>query len=160
MDATSRDAPRIVLFPPIIPLVTVVGALLLQWLLPLGILVSLKPGVRFAIAGTLLVAGIAMLLSAARALRTHGTPVLPSLPTVQVVTTGVFALTRNPMYVGGSLAMFGGAVLGGLDWVPLLYVLTFPLLHYGVVLPEEAYLERKFGDRFRYYSASVPRYLF
>jgi protein-S-isoprenylcysteine O-methyltransferase Ste14 len=32
------------------------------------------------------------------------------------------------------------------------------VLHYGVVLREERYLERKFGDDYRRYKASVPRY--
>jgi protein-S-isoprenylcysteine O-methyltransferase Ste14 len=32
------------------------------------------------------------------------------------------------------------------------------ILHYGVVLREERYLERKFGEAYRLHKASVPRY--
>jgi protein-S-isoprenylcysteine O-methyltransferase Ste14 len=35
---------------------------------------------------------------------------------------------------------------------------SLPLLHYGIILPEERYLERKFGDEYRRYKTTAPRY--
>jgi len=35
---------------------------------------------------------------------------------------------------------------------------SLPLVHYGIILREERYLERKFGDEYRRYNAKVPRY--
>jgi len=32
-------------------------------------------------------------------------------------------------------------------------------MHFGIVLPEEEYLDRKFGDAYRQYKAAVPRYV-
>jgi protein-S-isoprenylcysteine O-methyltransferase Ste14 len=84
--------------------------------------------------------------------------VKPSLPTLKLVTSGVYAWTRNPFYVGGSAMLLGSALATGLDWMPMLYVASFVLLHYGVVLPEENYLQRKFGDAYRQYQTSAPRY--
>ena len=46
----------------------------------------------------------------------------------------------------------------GLDWALLCFLASLPVLHYGVVLREERYLERKFGDQYRRYKESVPRY--
>jgi protein-S-isoprenylcysteine O-methyltransferase Ste14 len=49
-------------------------------------------------------------------------------------------------------------LLFDLDWMLLLMLPAFALLHYAVVLREERYLERKFGDAYRRYRISVPRY--
>jgi protein-S-isoprenylcysteine O-methyltransferase Ste14 len=56
-------------------------------------------------------------------------------------------------------ALFGVALLFALDWLVLLIIPSCLLLHFGVVMREERYLERKFGDAYRRYRESVPRYL-
>src|ERR1700730_14056168 len=70
----------------------------------------------------------------------------------------LYAWTRNPMYLGGAIALLGIAIGCALDWVPLLLVLSLPLVHYGIILREERYLEREFGDEYRCYRKKVPRY--
>jgi len=62
------------------------------------------------------------------------------------------------MYFGGSLALFGIAIGFALDWVLLLMIVSLPLVHYGIILREESYLEHKFGDKYRRYKAKVPGY--
>jgi protein-S-isoprenylcysteine O-methyltransferase Ste14 len=37
-------------------------------------------------------------------------------------------------------------------------MVSLPLVHYGIILREERHLERKFGDEYRRYKTSVPRY--
>jgi len=60
-----------------------------------------------------------------------------------------------------SLIPLLGIVIGfALEWAFLLLIASLVLLHYGVVLREERYLERKFGDDYRTYKKSVPRYGF
>jgi protein-S-isoprenylcysteine O-methyltransferase Ste14 len=56
------------------------------------------------------------------------------------------------LYLGLSLAVNTG--WGFFALVPLLLV-----MHYGVVLREERYLEQKFGETYRQYRAEVRRYL-
>jgi len=41
------------------------------------------------------------------------------------------------MYLGGSLVLFGIAIGFAIDWILLLLILSLPLMHYGIVLPEE-----------------------
>lgn len=46
-----------------------------------------------------------------------------------------------------------------LAWMLVLSPLAWLALHFGIVRPEEEYLERTFGDAYRQYKARVPRYL-
>ena len=78
--------------------------------------------------------------------------------TRRLATGGPYAHTRNPLYVGISVALCGIALIFDLDWVMLLMVPSTLFLHFAVVRREERYLERKFGDAYRHYKARVPRY--
>ena len=98
------------------------------------------------------------MIGADRIFQRIGTNVRPSQPTLALATTGMFTWTRNPMYVGGSLALLGIAIGFALDWVYLLLVVSLPFVHYGIILREERYLERKLGDEYRRYKMKVPRY--
>jgi protein-S-isoprenylcysteine O-methyltransferase Ste14 len=134
------------------------AGLVLNFLIPLGLLAHVPFLGRIVMGGIAFVVGIGMAIGAIRIFRRIGTPARPSQPTLVLATTGVFTRTRNPMYVGGSLVLLGIAIGFALDWVLLLLVVSLPLLHYGIILPEERYLERKFGDEYRRYKTTVPRY--
>jgi protein-S-isoprenylcysteine O-methyltransferase Ste14 len=62
------------------------------------------------------------------------------------------------MYVGGSIAALGLALMLASGWMVLLLLLALFVLHYGVVKREERYLEKKFGEAYLRYKATVPRY--
>jgi len=82
----------------------------------------------------------------------------PWRPTRTIAAVGVYARTRNPMYQGFVLLVLGIAVLFRFDWAVLFMMPAIMLIHYGVVLREESYLERRFGDAYRIYLVAVPRY--
>lgn len=154
----SPDAPEVLLFPPLIPLLTLLAGTLLGRWLPQRWLARLRLGWRLGIGGPAILAGLAIAGSGARTLARLGTNINPLQPTLAVATEGVFARTRNPLYVGWGLAFTGLTIGLALDGVLVLLLPSFLLLHYGVVVPEERYLERKFGDLYRRYKARVPRY--
>ena len=158
MTDTSRDTPNVLIFPPLIPLSVLVVGVVLNFFMPLGLLANVQFLGRIVVGTIAFVVGIGMVIGANRIFRRIGTNARPSLPTLTLATTGMFTWTRNPMYVGGSLALLGVAIGFALDWVLLLLVVSLPLVHYGIILREERYLERKFGDEYRRYKALVPRY--
>jgi protein-S-isoprenylcysteine O-methyltransferase Ste14 len=125
----------------------------------LGWLMQLPPGLRIAAGVAVALVGIIILVLGARGLQRHATNVNPYQPSLAIVTDGIYARTRNPIYVGGIAAAVGIAVALALDWVLLLHLLGLPTLHYGVVLHEERYLERKFGEAYCAYKAAVRRYI-
>ncbi len=158
MTDNSSDAPGVIIFPPLIPLLILVAGIVLNIVLPLGLLAHIPFAIRIAVGILAFVVGLGMVISANRIFRNIGTNVRPSQPTLALATTGMFTWTRNPMYVGGSIVLLGIAIGFALDWILLLLVLSLPLVHYGIILREERYLERKFGDEYRRYKKSVPRY--
>jgi protein-S-isoprenylcysteine O-methyltransferase Ste14 len=89
----------------------------------------------------------------------HGTNVNPLLPTTALVTDGLFRRTRNPLYVGILITQYAVAMIFALDWLLLLIIPSWVVLHFAVVMREERYLEGKFGDAYRRYKQRVPRYL-
>jgi protein-S-isoprenylcysteine O-methyltransferase Ste14 len=159
MTAIMPDAPRVAVFPPLLPAASIGASLVLQWRCPLGLYKGAPDLQRLTAGLVLLAVGAALLVSGLRALRRHHTNVLPSRPALELVENGVFRWTRNPMYVGGSIALLACALLFALDWLPLLAIVSFVALHFAIIRREEAYLERAFGARYLQYKARTPRYL-
>ena len=62
------------------------------------------------------------------------------------------------MYQGFFIIVLGIAVVFRIDGAVLMLIPAALLLHYGVVLREERYLARRFGDSYRHYMSTVPRY--
>ena len=88
-----------------------------------------------------------------------GTPIHNSATPTRLVENGPFSRTRNPMYLFGSIAYAGLALLLIEPWSLALLPAVFAATHYGVVLREEAFLERRFGDAYKQYKTRVPRWL-
>jgi protein-S-isoprenylcysteine O-methyltransferase Ste14 len=83
----------------------------------------------------------------------------PWKPTPQVVERGPFRITRNPMYLQMVLVCVGVAVILMNLWVLALTPVCAWLLQRLAILPEEAYLERKFGGTYLAYKSRVRRWL-
>jgi protein-S-isoprenylcysteine O-methyltransferase Ste14 len=76
----------------------------------------------------------------------------------KLVTSGVFAFTRNPIYVAFGFVLFGEFLIAS-NWIMLVYLVAGVALFHRQVLREEAYLREHYGDEFRVYCARVRRYL-
>jgi protein-S-isoprenylcysteine O-methyltransferase Ste14 len=76
----------------------------------------------------------------------------------KLITTGLFGITRNPIYVAFGFVLVGEFLIQP-TWLMLVYMLAgFALLH-RQVLREEAFLREHYGAAFQAYAAHVPRYL-
>lgn len=159
MTKQSDDHPDVIVFPPLIFLAALTIACVLQWLMPLGFTAAINQAWRLGIGAAVIITGAPIMISGRLALMRRGTNVSPLQPTTAIATQGIFQWTRNPLYVGGTLLMIGVALLFALDWLLLLTVPSFSVLHFGVVRREERYLDQKFGDVYRRYKSSAPRYI-
>jgi protein-S-isoprenylcysteine O-methyltransferase Ste14 len=153
---TPADRPGVIARPPLLYGAAFLAFLVLRWLWPMPIFGhgrALWPGLA------LIVLGVAIAIWGINAMRATGTNVDPTLPTTAIVVSGPFRFSRNPLYLALTLA-YSGLTLAFNEWwgvvvlIPLLVV-----MHRGVVVREERYLERKFGERYRQYRSRVRRYL-
>lgn len=159
MMTDTRDTAGVIAPPPLLAVAAIVLGLLLDWLLPAYVLIVLLSwGTRIILGLELIVAGLALMIVARRTFLAAGTNVEPWKPSTMIVTTGVFAWLRNPMYVGGTAALLGLAILLASDWMVVMTAIMALTLHFGVVKREERYLEAKFGEAYLRYKAKVPRY--
>jgi len=79
--------------------------------------------------------------------------------TVQrLVTYGVFAWMRNPLYVGNFLIWIGFTLISGVLWFIPVAVMLFAVEYTLIVRYEEGVLESIFGQEYLRYKATTPRW--
>lgn len=76
----------------------------------------------------------------------------------QLITTGIFAVSRNPIYVGFWLFLLGQLLVFP-NWVPLVYLLAGSWLFHRQVRREEEFLREHYGGEFVEYCGRVRRYV-
>jgi protein-S-isoprenylcysteine O-methyltransferase Ste14 len=76
----------------------------------------------------------------------------------RLVTTGIFALSRNPIYVGFFLFLVGQFLVFP-NWIPLFYLVGATLLFRRQVLREEEFMRQRYGGEYAEYCSRVRRYV-
>ena len=156
--STERDGAAVRVPPPLVYLGGVIAGVVIHWLvlpLPLG----LSAAARIALTAAAALLGILLMGGAIRLFRQTGQDPKPWEPTPEVVSTGVYRFTRNPMYV--SMALLQIAIGVGLanGWILALVPPVLVIVYGTAIRHEEAYLERKFGETYASYKRSVRRWL-
>jgi len=157
----SRDnaTAGVITRPPFLYLGCLILGLILDQVLPQPLTLPETALLLWTAGGGLILLGVAILAAGVRSFSRAATPVPSNQPVRALVTTGLHAWSRNPIYVGMFLIYAGIGLAARSPWV---LILTLPLaitMRYGVVAREEAYLERRFGDAYRGYRARVRRWL-
>lgn len=148
------------LIPP--PLVALFF-LLLAWLLGkwFGLVpFDLPPVWLYGMGFLLLVLGGFFMLAGVSSFRHAGTTVNPKQPqeASKLVTTGIFSVTRNPMYLGLFLLLMSFGLFFS-SWVSLLLPVLFAgYINFFQIIPEEKILAKKFGKKYKDYCADVRRW--
>jgi protein-S-isoprenylcysteine O-methyltransferase Ste14 len=134
-------------------------AIALQLIVP----VSLPHGLlrlAFVLGGAaLIIVGVALVVLARREFARRGQPTDPGRPTTQIVTAGVFSVSRNPLYLGAVCFLVGVALAVNLPWALVFFLPSLVACHYVLIAPEERYLVAKFGEEYRVYAATVHRWI-
>ena len=77
----------------------------------------------------------------------------------RVIKEGLFRISRNPIYIGNGIIGIGFTFLSGFYIAPVLFFLLFMVQYSLVIAYEESVLENRFGDEYREYKKSVPRWI-
>lgn len=153
--AAPNDAPATGMLPPMRLVLFIVGGLVLDWLIPLGL------GHGWGWLGLFFIGGaLALGKWAINTFDKAGTNVPPNKPALAVVTDGPFKYTRNPMYLSMVVLYAGLAMVAD---APLMLLLLTPALWYvldsQVIEAEEEYMDDKFGEKYNLYRDSVRRWI-
>ena len=112
------------------------------------------------IAGAVLFAiGAAIAASALIIFRRARTTTVPGQLSAKLVTWGPYRFTRNPMYVGLTLAYLGEAAMLKQIWPLVVLPLTLAYVNWTVIPLEEARLQEVFGNEYAQYRSRVRRWI-
>ena len=158
--AEPGDAAAVRIFPPAVPLLVIALGIGLERLWPIRLGVELAPPVRHALGAAIALGAVLGLgLWSVVLFRRSGQNENPWKPTPAIVERGPFRVSRNPMYLQMLLACVGVAVFLANVWILLLTPIGAWVIQRLAIRPEEAYLERKFGDDYRAYKRRVRRWI-
>ncbi|MBN2630353.1 MAG: isoprenylcysteine carboxylmethyltransferase family protein [Rhodobacteraceae bacterium] len=141
-----------------LPPVWLMGTLALVWLLDRLAPVGLFGPAGQAVGAAMVIFGLGLTAIAGSQMVLKRTTVIPHERPSALVTTGVFRLSRNPIYLADALILSGVI----LYWdVPLAAPLVFGfmlLIQRRFILPEEALLHDLFGDTFTDWTRRTGRW--
>jgi protein-S-isoprenylcysteine O-methyltransferase Ste14 len=104
-------------------------------------------------------AGVALAVTGVVQVVRHHTTIVPHHPVSALITTGVYRISRNPMYTGLAIAYLGGALLAGSWWPLIILPAVLLAVQRVVIIPEERYLASHFGSAYADYRARIRRWL-
>ena len=154
---TRQDRPSPLPWPPIIYAVTLVAC----WIL--GSLITLPRVPESLIirwfGAVVFLAGVGLGLKGFADLRAAGTTMHPTGTASALVTDGVYARTRNPLYLGALIAFAGLGLALRSTWLLLAVPCVAVALTRLAIEPEEAYLARRVGPAYLAYASRVRRWI-
>lgn len=122
--------------------------------LPIGVPEAFQPlGIAICLFGV----AVAILVNGT--FKRKGTAIEPWKPTTNIITTGFYAWSRNPIYVGFCLFNIGIGIAVNSLWIMLSAIPGAILVYYIAIAKEEVYLEEKFGQEYLDYKARVRRWI-
>ncbi|MGI9438469.1 MAG: methyltransferase family protein [Parvibaculales bacterium] len=144
------------IYPPLMVLGGIITQLLIGYVAPVRpILDALWQYIGLG----LMVLGFAIILLAARGFRKNETTIIPDGQPSALMENGLFAYSRNPIYVAMAVLLTGSGLAVGHIWA-LAIVPIFVLLVQRIwIVKEEENLEAEFGQIYRNYKMRVRRWL-
>ena len=149
--------PNRIPWPPILFIVAALVAVGLGMVVP-GPAWLETPVVR-VLGWAALLSGLGLDLAAMRTMSGQRANILPHRAATALVTTGPFAWSRNPIYLGNTIVLLGAAGAFANPW----FLLAAPAAAIAVtrlaIVREEAHLAGLFGPAWRAYCLRTPRWL-
>ncbi len=153
-----KDNPGVYIPPPLIYAAFFFFSVLLQKIWPLRRGWLSKAMVPI-IGWSLIALGLLLIFPAIRRFIVSHNTLIPVKPANSLQTTGIYALSRNPMYMGLLFLYCGIAFFQGNWWTFILVPMLILVVHSYIIKKEENYLLRAFGEEYNAYKKRVRSWI-
>ena len=155
---SKKDSPGVYIPPPLFYIAAFITAVLIQELLPLSNN-FFHTATSKIIGSVIILAGLLFNFPALRQFFKTKNTLVTVKPASSLQTTGIYSVSRNPMYISLLLFYTGLSFIIGNWWNLILLPLLFLVIQEYVIKREEQYLERRFGQQYLVYKSKVRRWL-
>ncbi|NRB05580.1 MAG: isoprenylcysteine carboxylmethyltransferase family protein [Rhodobacteraceae bacterium] len=133
---------------------------LLTWRMSFLIPIGFPWPVAFSkvVAVLFVVAGAALTLAAAQAFRQSRTTIIPHQTPTALITTGIYARSRNPIYLADALILTGAVLWWNVAAAAVLVPAFCWLITRRFIAPEETRMMAVFGEKFTEYAQKTRRW--
>ena len=152
----QKDGVGVIVEPPILFLAFLILGIALRFIIKFPIFSQSSVG--YAAGGLLIILGVFLAGWAIKTFKKLGETPHHGNPIHKIIASGPFQFTRNPMYLSMISIYIGLGLIINTYWPLLFLPLMLIILHYGVILREEEYLEKKFKDQYVSYKSRVRRW--
>jgi protein-S-isoprenylcysteine O-methyltransferase Ste14 len=159
MSNQTTDNPGVIAPPPLVFLSGLLLGGVIQWFYPKQIFPAEYLIVSRIFGVLLIVFGLGLVLTAKAKMQKAETNIEPWKPTTAIIADGIYSLSRNPVYVAMVFIYLGLTLIFNSLWFLPFLILVLFAIHFGVILREEKYLEKKFGAQYSDYKREVRRWI-
>ena len=154
----KSKAAQVWFFPPYLVFLGLIISFLLEFLVRRNQIFD--NAIIFRFLGIIItIAAILLFIKSVRIFNLRKEKLHPRSISTQIFKDGPFRLSRNPIYLAMFILLIGVGLALNSFWFLYSGLVVAIMLHYGVIIPEENYLEKEFGKDYLEYKKSVRRWL-
>ncbi len=153
----NKDHADVKIHPPVLTFIFIILAYVANWFVTIEF-VSSASWVKYFGLG-LAVVGLLLPFIAIREFIKARTTVNPHGSVTNIISSGIYRYTRNPIYLGFVFMLIGFLLFSNSLWGLILSPVLVICFNELVIKHEEAYLEKKFGEQYTNYKSSVKRWI-
>jgi protein-S-isoprenylcysteine O-methyltransferase Ste14 len=154
----KSKAAQVWFFPPYLVFLGLIISFLLEFLVYRNQIFD--NSIIFRFLGIILtIAAILLFVKSVRIFNLRKEKLHPRSISTQIFKDGPFQFSRNPIYLAMFVLLIGVGLTLNSFWFLYSGLVVAIMIHYGVIIPEENYLEKEFGKDYLEYKKSVRRWL-
>ena len=157
MSKTNSKAAKTWFFPPYLVITSLISSLTLEYLYPVAF--TTGSSIQFFLGLVIIIVSIILFYCTFIIFKSNAENPHPRSVTTQLFLGGTYKYSRNPIYLAFVLMLIGCSICFNSVWYLVFAILELILLHFGVILPEEKYLEKEFDKVYLDYKNSVRRWI-
>lgn len=155
----TRDSPGVYIPPPIIYILIFLLSFLLQGSFTIKKAFFFHSRIANIFGLLIIITGLIFAIPALRQFLKSKNTIVLIKPATSLQTSGIYSVSRNPMYLGLMFQYLGMACIFGNWWTLFLLPILIIIINYRIIIPEERYLTRAFGDEYTKYQKRVRRWI-